>query len=462
MASTYLQRTPSTTGNRKKWTWSAWIKRSKLGASQYLLSSYESSSTETTILFNSSDQLDVFNWYGNAYNGRKTTNMKFRDTHGFYHIVINLDLDHATADDRFQIYVNGERITSFATSSNPTTGSSTVYNLINIPMRLGAYASAGNGMYFDGIMAHVHFVDGLQLDADTFGSTDSTTGIWKPKTNPTISDYGTNGFFLDFASSSTMGNDVSGKNNDLAVSTGTMTQTIDTPSNVFATFNRNIPQTGAISGRHTSVSLSLTNGNLSAGAGAAIFADQVSTLGFTKGKYYAEFLTTGDTYTAMGIVNEKFDDNSLGDYIGSDTETGVNNIGYQSVDGAVKKNNVSQYTGSTFTSANDIISIAVDMDNNYIYFAKNGVWQNSGDPTSGATGTGGVSITPDEYFFAVSPHNNSGSGTQYIHANFGNGYFGTTAVASAGTNSGIGTFEYDVPSGYKALCTKNINEQEYS
>ena len=457
MASTYLQRTPSTTGNRKKWTWSAWIKRSKISTAQYLLSSYESSSTETTITFNTADQLDYYNWYGNAYNGRKQTSMKFRDTNAWYHIVVNLDLDNATADDRAQIYVNGERITDFATSSNPTTGSSTVYNLINIPTRLGAYASAGNGMYFDGIMAHVHFVDGLQLDADTFGETDSTTGIWKPKTSPTISDYGTNGFFLDFASSSTMGNDVSGKNNDLAVSTGTMTQTIDTPSNVFATFNP-LAQ--------TTTKGNLSNGNLTYDRPGAsdnwvtIFGTQA----FTQGKYYFEYKiidggSSAGNGSIVGLINYDISaiQNSSLTYIGGNSGDG--GMGWYGA-GNLFTQGGDQGIFSSYTDG-DIVMVAVDADNGYVYWGKNGSWINSGDPTSGATGTGGFALSlagsNGTYCFGVS-HREGGNGT----ANFGNGYFGTTAVASAGTNSGIGTFEYDVPSGYKALCTKNINAQEYS
>ena len=48
--------------------------------------------------------------------------------------------------------------------------------------------------------------------------------------------------------------------------------------------------------------------------------------------------------------------------------------------------------------------------------------------------------------------------TRTVQWNFGNGYFGTTAVASAGTNaSGNGIFEYDVPTGYTALSTKGLN-----
>ena len=68
-----------------------------------------------------------------------------------------------------------------------------------------------------------------------FGETDSTTGIWKPKTAPSVT-YGTNGFFLKFENSGAFGTDSSGNANNFTVN-GTMTQTIDTPSNVFATLN---------------------------------------------------------------------------------------------------------------------------------------------------------------------------------------------------------------------------------
>ena len=454
MASTYLQRTPSTTGNRKKWTLSAWIKRSGLSSLNYLFSSYESSSTETTIRLDSSDQLDVFNWYGNTYNGRKVTNMRFRDTNAWYHIVVNLDLDNSTADDRLQIYVNGERMTSFSTSNNPTTGSSTVFNLSSINMKLGTYDS-GNLYKFDGCMAHVHWVDGLQLDADTFGETDSTTGIWKPKTSPTISDYGTNGFFLDFADSSSMGNDVSGKNNDLTVN-GTMTQTIDTPSNVFATMNR-------LDNMHQGSSFS--NGNLTVQTVNSVYTWNTATFGVSKGKYYWEVkydATSGSNYNLIGIADRPTINASH--YLGSVTNT--SNYGYYSDNGKVYAKSGTASTFGNSYSAGDIIGVALDIDNAKLYFSKNGTWQNSGVPTSGATGTGAVSIdaisstTSGFYFPAFGDYGSTQNSTNSF--NFGTGFFGTTAVASAGTNSGIGTFEYDVPSGYKALCTKNINAQEYS
>ena len=108
--------------------------------------------------------------------------------------------------------------------------------------------------------------------------------------------------------------------------------------------------------------------------------------------------------------------------------------------------------------------MALDCDNRNLYFGKNGTWENSGDPTSGSTGTGAAytitapsSTTGGQYFFCVA--DGTTTNNSRWQTNFGNGYFGTTAVASAGTNaSGIGIFEYDVPTGYTALSTKGLNE----
>ena len=107
-------------------------------------------------------------------------------------------------------------------------------------------------------------------------------------------------------------------------------------------------------------------------------------------------------------------------------------------------------------TTNDIIGVALDLDNSKLYFAKNGTWQNSGDPTSGATGTGAISITSGETYFAFV--SDLGGGVCTYSVNFGNGYFGTTAVASGNADGdGYGIFEYAPPTGYYALCTKNIN-----
>ena len=118
--------------------------------------------------------------------------------------------------------------------------------------------------------------------------------------------------------------------------------------------------------------------------------------------------------------------------------------------------------GNSFGN-NDIVGVALDLDNNKLYFSKNGTFQDSGVPTSGSTGTGAISIDAPSstntgfYFFAAGDAGNSDAPT--VNANFGSGFFGTTAVASANADgNGIGAFEYAVPTGYYALCTKNIKE----
>ena len=190
----------------------------------------------------------------------------------------------------------------------------------------------------------------------------------------------------------------------------------------------------------------------------------------TKGKYYCEIkagtLNTGATweYGILGITGRPLKNVTGSEqyqHLGSVTE----DFGYYAFNGHLLNNSGSSNTDTAYGNSwttNDIIGIAVDIDNSKLYFSKNGVWQDSGDPTSGATGTGAISIDAvsstimGAYFFGVGAYHYT---PRYnFHANFGNGYFATTAVSSAGTNaSNIGIFEYDVPTGYTALSTKGIN-----
>jgi hypothetical protein len=145
-------------------------------------------------------------------------------------------------------------------------------------------------------------------------------------------------------------------------------------------------------------------------------------------------------------------------------ELSQDNYSYAYVDdGSVRANGSNVDTGEATYAANDIVMVAMDITNSKLYFGKNGTWINSGDPTSGSTGTGAYSIQPVAstltgcYHFAAGDWVNPGTNTW--SANFGNGFFGTTAVASAGTNaSNNGVFEYDVPAGYTALSTKGLNK----
>jgi hypothetical protein len=442
MASTYLTKTFSGAGNRKTWTMSAWIKRSALASSSDIrVFGWKSGGGNYGFQFDS----DKFRFYlvSGGSGSEFLTNRLFRDTNAWYHIVAKCDTTQSTASDRFKIYVNGVQETSFSTATYPNQNEDTAVNQAEV-CRLGCSTVAVNS-HFDGLMSHVHFTDGYAYDASAFGSTDSTTGEWQINTSPSVT-YGTNGFFL--LKDDNAVTDRSGQGNNFTLGAGTLTKTEDCPSNVFATFNRLVA---------TNSTMGLTYGNTKAQTGSNYSSNRsnswFSSLGMSTGKYYAEFKPKTASANLIGIAfNLSIAQKGTG---ASQYNFAYSTYGFAYQSGAVGNDSVG-YTTSGYDAytADDIIGIAVDLDNNKLYVSKNGTFQNSADP---ANGTGGYSITADkEYFFAVS---DNASGTVcYTEANFGNGYFATTAVSSAGTNaSGNGIFEYDVPTGFTALSTKGLN-----
>ena len=445
MATSYLSRTitPSTI-NKKRFTFSAWVKIDNLTAEGDILS-FNGSTDYTALRIKNADRID-FITYDGGVNARRVSTAKYRDCSAFYHVVLSVNSDDATADDRIKIYVNGERLTAFDSSVNPSSGFEFINNN-KVNLNIGSNVDqTPTRWYFGGIMSHVHFIDGLTYDASAFGETDVTTGIWKPITAPSVT-YGTNGFFLKGENSGALGTDSSGNGNDFTIN-GTPTQTVDTPSNVFATMNP----------LYRTTNINFSNGNNTITSSSGSWNAPASTLAASTGKWYVEGKTTGYNHNAVGVASNP-NDNSAGYpfeiaggygyklYTGGTTTQGADNVSY----------------GDTLANG-DIFQIALDLDNSKIYFGKNGTWQNSGVPTSGATGTGAAFTLPsNETYHFVNALNlqTGGASSQW---NFGNGYFGTTAVASAGTSTSgdDSIWEYDCPTGYYGLNTKNINEQEYS
>jgi len=443
MATTYLSKTFGTPTDRDKWTWSGWIKKTTNGIDQVLFSAYSDASNYTEIRFDSaSDALQVRNKIGGSFVGRQHTNRQFRDPAAFYHIVIIWDSGNASAGDRMKMYVNGVEETSFANDDNPTLDANSWINY-TVDNRLGALNTSN---YFTGLMAHVHFCDGQAYAASEFGETDSTSGIWIAKTSPSVT-YGDNGYFLKFASGAS-GTDSSGNSNDFTVS-GTMTNLKDSPDNNFCTMNplNNYLFNGTYSNGNNTVATDVKCWNS-------------TTLGMTTGKWYWETKIVSSTSGSDWTVGFAGKTATGANDDGGSTE-GTDVFHYRAT-GAVWNNGSTSLTTTSYTTG-DIISIALDLTNNKWYVGKNGTWLNSGDPTSGATGTGAVgsptavaSTTEGAYFPSVSYLDASQSGT--FNTNFGNGYFGTTAVSTAGTNaSNNGTFEYDVPTGFTALSTEGLN-----
>ena len=450
MASTYLTRN-QTNGNQDKWTFSGWVKRSKLGAAQCIFATSNGSTTSFDAKFDSSDRIDVYNYLSGGYGARLVTNRVFRDTISWYHIVIVYDSGNSTEAQRLRIYVNGTEESSFSTTNYPSLNENSDLNVSGSTLDIGRQQNGSQ--FFDGLMSHLHLSDGYAYAPTVFGSTDSTTGEWKINTGPSVT-YGNNGFFILKDGNSVT--DQSGNSNNFTVSGGTLTKTEDCPSNNFATWNASLAMNST---------MVLTNGattgktatNYAAGASNTWW----SSLGMSSGKYYCEIKMSAATANQGEVLGVGYD---LSKHQQGSTVNAYH-LGYISegwayfgAEGKVKSNNSDVLTGLATWTTNDIIGIAIDMDNNKLYFSKNGTFVNSGDPTSGSTGTGAVSLTANKtYFFGCSDA--SMSNTNTFQANFGNGYFGTTAVSSAGTNaSNLGIFEYNVPTGYTALCTKGLNE----
>ena len=430
MASTYLSRTPSSAGNQQIFTFSTWFKRgSSLGTeiAFFTGSNDANKSGFFTIMLDSNDSFKI-DYYEGAFKN-VTTNRKFRDTNAFYHAVVAVDTTQATDSNRIKIYINGEQETSFSNSAYPTQNFNFDVNSTDI-QQVGVRRNGTGGLtgYWDGIMAHTHLIDGTTYDASTFGETDATTGIWKPKTAPSVT-YGTNGFFLKFENSGAFGTDSSGNGNNFTVN-GTMTQTIDTPSNVFATWN-------ALD-KHASSTLS--NGNTKyATSGTSQYEPAKCTLGFSAGKYYSEHQINSLSTTAcfIGIYGTSVSGQSQ-------SEMDTLRFSYNVKNGEIIKNASNLQTGLATFTTNDILGIEVDCDSGTLKFYKNG--------TQVGTTITDSDISSTEWTFGTQPR------LATFSSNFGNGYFGTTAVASAGTNaSGNGIFEYDVPTGYTALSTKGLN-----
>ena len=295
-------------------------------------------------------------------------------------------------------------------------------------------------------MSHLHWIDGTQYDASAFGSTDATTGEWQINTSPSV-NYGNNGFFILKDGNSVT--DQSGNSNNFTVGGGTLTNTEDCPSNVFATLNPLVYNTSnkVYGFGNTAITSSPNN--------SGEWQSTQTTLGASTGKYYCEIkINAVGSYHTLGVGYQPNITNV----------TSTQNIGELSGSFGYRNNGVTLNSGSAGTSLStyttgDIIGIAMDLTNSKIYFSKNGTWENSGDPTSGSTGTGSLTnLTAGEtYHFVIAPRGSS------TYCNFGNGYFGTTAIT---TNSGNGysgaegssKFNYTVPTGYSALSTKGLNE----
>ena len=454
MASTYLTRTPSSTGNRQIFTFSAWVKRSSITTSDTLFYTGPNAATSgmISLRFTSSGTINV---YQTDIGSFITTNRLFRDTSAWYHIVLAIDTTQATPDDRRKLYINGVQETSFSTSTEINRNLSLSVNTSGQLQRIGTYADSSGTLenQFNGSMSYVALVDGTAELPTIFGETDSVTGQWKIKTDITPSvAWGTNGFLILKNGNSLT--DESTNTNNFTLGGGTLTNTLDCPDNVFCTIN---PLNSYWAGG------TFSNGNNTVVLPNKSGAWNTGTLGMTSGKYYWEIKCTGTgngEELQFGIADKSPTGNTGSGVAG--TAFGINSNGEYGIyayNGAFIGNGVSNpYTSYGSSTANGIAMFAVDLDNNKFYGGLNGTWFASGNPATGANGKTiqAVADTQDGCYYPAVGTYQGYTGT--AECNFGNGYFGTTAVTSAGTaGSTPGTFEYDVPSGFQPLSTKGLN-----
>jgi len=450
-SSDYLNNTSvSSVTSRFTFTISLWVKRSTLGAKSMIGTVGGDSTNFGAIWFDSSDRLNCTEGSGGG-TLNFITNRLFRDVSAWFHIVLAIDTTQSTESNRVKIYVNGVQETSFSTSTYPPQNSNMHLNRNGKTQYIGRHTDSTNNYYFDGYITEVVWVDGQQLSNTDLGEFDSDSpNIWKPIDVSGLT-FGNNGFYLDFENSGSLGADVSGNSNNFTVNNLTsVDQSTDTCTNNFATLN---PLDKAIVGTQPTFS----HGNLQwlASSNSSSNSSVRGTMGVSSGKWYFEAKFIESSATVLGY---HLDGNNP---IYDSTGYSGNNAGFYgiSIDGSDNSDKfvAGSETNSNFgtISNNDIVGVAFDLDNNKFYFSKNGSWLNSGDPTSGATGTGSFGNLASGTYLPIVFSNsyNTASNTSF---NFGSPAF---AISSGNSDAnGHGNFEYAVPSGYFSLCTKNLAE----
>ena len=429
MSSTYLSRTPASAvaAERRKFTFSCWDKRCELGGENLLLSGNITGSSYTYLRIGTDNTLR-FRLYDGGDQADIQSNKLFRDTAAWYHIVLQFDSTQSTSTDRVKIYVNNTQITSLQANTYPSQDYSSWINH-NSEQRINTHNNVS--CYF----AEIHQTGGQIYAPTTFGETDSTTGEWKPKSVSGVS-YGTNGFYLKFENAGAMGTDSSGNSNTFTVNNaGTNPQTTDTPSNNFCTLSGSDIQ-----------SVLLDKGNLDFDSQGGSDEGVRGTMGVLAGKWYYECKITGSAGLSAGNVGYAQPTFSLknnprggqGMFVNGSSSTNLYNF----------SSSATVLDAGAGFGQNDIMGVALNLTDNQITFYKNGT-------QVGSTQTIASGLTSSGDFFIPVVTDDGGVNDVVGSFNFGNPTF-TIASGNADAN-GHGNFEYAVPSGYYALCTKNLN-----
>ena len=446
--SPYMQKTYSGDGSRTTWSFSFWTKLGKsppynTTRGMFLIAYNTSSGAQEDIRIEGSNQ--QLQWFTHNDGATGTladlkTTQYLRDHSAWYHILCVADRTHAVESERQRMYINGQRVTDFATETYPSKDAEGHVGKSADVHYIGSRAGNSNTR-IDGYMAEIHYLDGLAYDPSFFGEFNDS-GIWIPKEY--TGSYGTNGFKIDGRDASDLGDDESGNGNDYSTSgLAAHDQVSDSPTNNFCVMNPIDKTYNAIS-----------DGNLVTTGGSNNKGGR-GTMGFSSGKFYWEVLATtiSDGYGGSGVVYDALSSSFPTAYAAGGTNYGAG-ANHNRERWYVQATSYTAYGSNP--SSGDIFMYAFDRDNNKIFWGVNGTWRNSGDP---ANGTGAVASGLTHYG-AWMPYVSHGSNAGASASTFNFGQDGTFAGAkTAQGNSdgnGIGNFYYSVPSGFLALCTKNL------
>ena len=447
--SPYMHKVKSSNDEVSTATFSAWVKRSKLGANQRIVSHMTNGFADYFYFrFNSSDVFE-FAFKGSANNIVWTTNRLFRDVSAWYHIVARVDTTDGTAGNRVRIYVNGVQETSFSASTNPDQNETFSIGTTSDPIVVGGLYGSGYGIssgstseHFGGYIAELVVCEGQSLAPTSFGEFDEDSPtIWRPIDVSGLT-FGTNGFYLDFEDSSNLGNDANGGTDLTEANIAATDQSIDTCTNNFATLNSTVLLTD----------VTLSEGNLKAAFGSASARSPAgATLAPTSGKWYYELKliasSTGN-YIAAGYADIYANGTQLGNY----TTAGSLGFGINAWDGTVvnRTSTTTASPGNFAITPNDILGVYLDIDNLQHTFTLNGTQHSTGYDAITASTTG---------FYIATIGDGGGSQTISAEINFGSPPF---AISSSNTDAnGYGNFEYSPTIGgvnFYALNSKNLAE----
>ena len=424
--SAYLSRTPAVAGNRTTWTWAGWLKRS--GTSRDVLLA-QWSGLGFAFEIDSSSRIDAYD-YTSGYDWHLISTPVYRDPSAWYHIVFAYDTTQATASNRIKLYINGTQVTTFSTATYPSPSYAGYVNTASAHEIGGAF-----GVYLDGYLADIHFIDGQALTPSSFTEVSATTGQLIPKAYS--GSFGTNGFWLKFsdnsaATAAALGNDYSGNNNDwtpnnLSVTAGAGNDSlVDTPTS----YGTDTGAGGEVRGNYATLNPNMTrdsfitysNGNLdftqAASTGQAQQMSTQATIGVASGKWYWEVtkVSTDNIHPGVAVSMD----------VAGDVVPSAGYLFYQK-DGTFSASGFTLPSSGASQTAGDVIGVALDADNRTVQFFKNGASQ--GTATNGPTG--------QTWFPSTAVWTSSASG-------------------GATCNFGQRAFAYTAPSGFKALCDTNL------